>query len=445
MPRARSALCIIALGLMSYGCHSPKPKATYRRPQRPNYENPLPPGQVALQKITNPAELPYFGEGFQNRDRILEAIAHSRSYFDKPSSRKYYPYLDITHDKAKESLDLFKTVLMSSKGETEFHEQVLANFDVYRSVGYNGQGTVLYTAYCEPIYEGSLKPGAEFRYPLYRLPADLVKDEEGTPLGRRTEDGKIVPYYTRAEIEEGNLLAGQELVYLKSKLEAYIVHVQGSARLKLPDGTELRVGYAGKTDHPYTSVGQALIRDKKMTTAQLSLCRIKDHFARHPEELDQYLHQNESFVFFTETDGGPYGSIGVPVTPYRSIATDKTVFPRGCIGFVKTTVPFLRDNRTVSYQKFRSFALDQDTGGAIRSAGRADLFIGTGPVAEFLAGRTQAEGNLYYIFVKAPAELSSLDAESPVVPEVRTEPAEPQKVAANRRQPKPAFEVTPLH
>jgi len=430
---------------MSYGCHSPRPKAARRKPTRPNYENPLPPGQVALQKVTNPAELPYFGEGFRNRERILRAIEHSRAYFDKPSSQKYYPYLDITHDRAKESLDIFKTVLTSSKTETEFHEQVLANFDVYRSVGYNGRGTVFYTAYCEPIYEGSLKPTAEFRYPLYRLPDDLVKDDEGTPLGRETEDGKVVPYYTRAEIERGNLLAGLELVYLKSKLEAYIVHVQGSARLKLPGGSELRIGYAGKTDHPYTSVGQALIRDKKLTPAQLSLCRIKDHFARHPEELDQYLHQNKCFVFFTETDGGPYGSIGVPVTPYRSIATDKTVFPRGCVAFVRTTVPFLRDSRIVSYRKFRSFALDQDTGGAIRSAGRADLFIGTGPEAEFLAGRTKAEGNLYYVFAKEPAELSSLDAEPPTIPQVKAVPIEPQKVAANRGQPKAAFEVTPLH
>jgi membrane-bound lytic murein transglycosylase A len=409
MQRVRLLLFVIAIGLLAPGCRSPKPRITEKRP---DYETPLPPGKMALEKITNPAEYPYFGEGFREQEGLLKAIDLSLGYFGKPSSQKYYPYLDVSHARAKQSLLTFKTVLANSKSETEFHETIIEAFDVYRSVGYNGKGVVLFTAYCEPIYEGSLTRTDQFRYPLYKLPADLVKGEEGVCLGRKTETGAMVPYYTRAEIEKGNLFAGQELVYLKNKLEAYIVHVQGSARLKLPDGKEFRVGYAGKTDRPYTSIGRALIDDQKIRSQDLSLRKIKEYFGQHPEELDQYLNRNESYVFFTQTEGGPYGSIGVPVTPYRSIATDKAVFPRGCLAFVKTTMPFLR-GQAISVQNFHSFALDQDTGGAIRSAGRTDIFAGTGPEAELLAGRTNAEGKLYYIFVKEPAPVVSSDGQSP--------------------------------
>lgn len=397
----RFGLAAMAISFLVIGCRSPKPARTGMRTQaKPNYSKPLRPGMVALEKITNPAELPYFGPGLHDKQFLLESIEFSQGYFRKPSSLRYFPYLDITHDRAQQSLEEFKILLMNSDKETQFHEQIVSHFDVYRSVGYNNQGTVFFTGYCEPIYQGRLTPTAEFRYPLYKLPADLVKDPEGKPLGRRTATGEIVPYYNRQKIESEDLLRGQELVYLKNKLEAFIVHVQGSARIKLSDGSEYRVGYAGKTDHPYTSIGKELVKDGKIRENEMSLSAIKQFFASHPEELDHYLYRNECFVFFTQTEGGPYGSIGVPVTPYRSIATDKSIFPRGCLSFMKTNVPTFKQGGILSYRKFESFALDQDTGGAIRSPGRADIFVGTGPEAEILAGRTQAEGQLYYIFVK---------------------------------------------
>jgi len=392
----------VLLVCLSVSCRSPKPKAFKPRPsRRPNYEKPLPPGMMALEKITNPAEIPYFGKAFQDRKGLIAALQKSSTYFEKPSSKKYYPYLDITHERAHQSLAAFQETLQACQSEKEFHELLIERFDVYRSVGYNGKGTVFFTGYCEPIYEARLRPTAEYRIPLYKLPPDLVKDEEGTPLGRRTRSGEIVPYFTRKQIETHNLLKGLELVYLKSRLEAYIVHIQGSARLRLRDGNEFRVGYAGKNDRPYRSIAMALIKDGKMQKQELSLQTVKRYFANHPEDLDKYLHLNESFVFFTQTRGGPYGSIGVAVTPYRSIATDKAVFPRGCLTYVETHLPKLGGGSNESYHRpFTSFMLDQDTGGAIRSAGRADIFIGTGPMAESLAGRVKSEGKLFYIFVK---------------------------------------------
>ncbi|MBI2190752.1 MAG: MltA domain-containing protein [Planctomycetes bacterium] len=427
MRLSRALVFVAVAATLSTGCQSPKKKP---RARRPNYEQALPAGMMALQKVTSPGDIPNFGPGYAERDRLLEAIERSQSYFEKPSSRKYYPYLDISHDRARRSLQAFKEVLQSASSEKDLHERIVQGFEVYRSIGYNGQGVVLFTGYCEPVYDASLTPTPEFRYPLYKLPADLVKDEEGTPLGRRRADGGIVSYFTRAEIEGRNLLAGQELVYLRDKLEAYIVHIQGSARLKLPDGTEYRVGYAGKTDRPYTSIAQSLVKEGKLKREELSLRKVKEFFAAHPEEMDRYLHQNECFVFFTHSEGGPYGSIGVPVTPYRTIATDKAVFPRGCLAYLETRLPATEGEKPAEpSHEFRSFALDQDTGGAIRSAGRADLFIGTGPEAELLAGRTQSEGRLYYIFIKEEGTAASASE-----PQHAAAPAPAAKVAATEAE-----------
>jgi membrane-bound lytic murein transglycosylase A len=274
-------------------------------------------------------------------------------------------------------------------------------------VGWDGTGEVLYTAYCEPIFEGRLTPDATFRHPLFKLPADLVKDEDGTPLGRRKSDGSLVPYYTRAELEQGDALAGSELVYLKDPFEVYIAHVQGSARVNLPDGSQMCVGYAGKTDRPYKSIGLALVAEGRMRSEDLCLAALKRYFREQPSELDRVLPLNESYVFFTEREPGPFGSIGCRVTPYHSLATDKTVFPRGGPCVVVTRLPVeappgdpQRGRAGVRYANRTCLVFDQDTGGGIRSAGRADLFIGTGPEAERLAGYTQEEGRLFYLFIK---------------------------------------------
>src|SRR5262249_22688589 len=158
----------------------------------------------------------------------------------------------------------------------------------------------------------------------------------------------------------------------RDRLEAYIVHVQGSARILLPDGKEFRVGYAGKTDRPYRSIGEALVQDHRIQRDDLSLIAIKDYFARHPDDLQHYLYLNDSYVFFQQIQEGPYGSLNAKVTPMRTIATDKTVFPRGGVAYVDTMLPKLSAVGAVEKLPYRGFALDQDTGGAIRSAGRCD-------------------------------------------------------------------------
>ncbi len=397
MTRSARWTALLILPLLLLGCRSKPAPAEVK-----DYARPLPAGMMALEKI-DPSQYPDFGRGFLHDPAgLLASIENSMLWFSKPSSKKPYPYLDVSHDRAKRSLESFKRLVQTAKSPEELNQGIVSGFDVYRSVGYDGRGTVFYTGYCEPIYRGSRTPTATFNVPIYRLPPDLVKGDGGVCLGRKTPEGGLVPYYTRREIDTLKTLAGKglEIAYLSSKLEAYICHVQGSARVKLDDGTELRLGYAGKNEHAYTSMGALLVNDGRVPRDKMSLTAIKEYFAAHPEELDYYMYQNPSYVFFQENQGGPFGCLGVAVTPYHSVATDKAVFPAGSMAFYDTVVPAYTSPDTIGFTPMGRFALDQDRGGAIRSAGRSDIFLGTGPPAERLAGFTQNEGKLYYVFVK---------------------------------------------
>jgi membrane-bound lytic murein transglycosylase A len=402
-----SILMLSALALPA--CVGPPPEISPAPlPVAKDYARPLPPGASALRKVT---ASPRFRDDRGDRESLKTSVSKSLAYLDKPSSRRFFPVEGITHEHARRSLLRFAELLDTVSSPTELEQRLLAEYDVYMSVGCDNQGTVLFTGYCQPVYTASRQRTATHRYPLYRLPPDLVKDEDGSCLGRRLPDGRIEPGYpTRRQIEEGNLLAGQELVWLKDRLEVYIVHVQGSARLELTDGSEMSVGYAGRTDHPYRSIGAELIKDGKLSRDNGSLTGIKEYFRKNPQDLDRYLYRNDRFIFFTQCEGGPYGSLGQEVTAFRSIATDKSIFPRASLCFASTRVPELTE-RGVIQRPLDRFVLDQDTGGAIRSPGRCDLFLGTGDDAERVAGFTYAEGKLYYLFLKSPPP--SLERVSP--------------------------------
>jgi len=193
------------------------------------------------------------------------------------------------------------------------------------------------------------------------------------------------------------MLAGRELVYLSSRLDAYIIEVNGSAKLNMRDGATMYVGYAGTNGHEYTSVGGLLVEDGKLSGAKLSLPAIRQYFVQHPYELSSYIRRNDRFVFFSEYDGSrwPAGSMGFRVMPMRTLATDKAIFPRGSVVLVNTRMP-----GAIGSRSFNQVMLDQDTGGAIRAAGRADIYIGIGREAEVLAGRQVAQGQMYYLLLK---------------------------------------------
>jgi membrane-bound lytic murein transglycosylase A len=405
----RIALSLLSAGLLS--CAAPGTLlmsgcAKVRIPEPPpplvkDYARPLPVGMPALRKITDPARLPDFRAAFDaDREGLLTALDLSIGWFAKPSSRKFFPVQDITHERAAASLTAFREILTSAHSGDELQARILAGFDVYESVGCDDAGTVLFTGYYTPIFDASLTPTAEYRWPLYKTPPDLVKDANGECVGRKRPDGGMEKsYYTRAEIDRG-AIQGQELVYLKDRFEAFVCTVEGSAQLRLPDGSLFKAGYQANNGRNYTSVGLALVDAGLLPKEQLTLSNMIKFFRQNPEKMDEFLPRNERYVFFQKTDTAPMGCLGVPVTERCSIATDKSLFPRGCLVFVDTQVPLAAASGEPAKARWRHFVLDQDSGGAIRAAGRADIYVGVGDQAGRIAGWMLDEGRLYYLFLK---------------------------------------------
>lgn len=370
---------------------------------KPQYSRPLPSGGVALRQVTG-AAVPNLETAWFARDQgLIAALNESKRWYIAPSSRMRFPYRasdrEITHAVARASVQRFTDVLTSSRTADAFRRTMLNEFEVYESVGWNGEGVVLFTGYYAPEFPASLTPTETFAYPIYTRPADLVTDpRDGHPIGQRLENGSIGRYPTRGAIDDGNLLGGSELVWLESPLDAYVVHVNGSAKFLLPNGEVMFVGYNGKTDRPYTGVGSEAVAEGLVSLDELSLSALYDLYDRNPGAVERLIRRNENFVFFTEYNGKawPSGSLGVKVHPRASLATDKAVYPAGSVCLVDTQGVRVSGGKALIYR----FMVDQDTGGAIKAPGRADIYMGEGLEAETLAGGQFSEGRLYYFFLK---------------------------------------------
>ncbi|KAB0679333.1 murein transglycosylase A [Aureimonas leprariae] len=269
------------------------------------------------------------------------------------------------------------------------------------------------TAYYEPEVEAQLAPDERFRFPLYRQPADLVKvDDVSRPAGldpyfrfaQRRPDGLLGEYPDRAAIERG-YLAGRnlEIAWLADPVEAFFIHVQGSARLALSDGRRIRVTYAAKTGHPFTAVGRVLVQEGELTLEAADMDGIRGWLARHPERLRALFDRNRSFIFFREAavedeSLGPVAAAKVPLTPLASIAVDRELHTFG--------TPFFIDAPTLEMAgaPFRRLTVAQDTGSAILGPARADIFVGSGAAAGGVAGRVRHPGDFFALLPAALAD-----------------------------------------
>jgi membrane-bound lytic murein transglycosylase A len=289
------------------------------------------------------------------------------------------------------------------------------HFQAWRVRNADGSTHGLITGYYEPVHDGSRTPGARFTAPLYAPPDDLLSIEMGDLLpelkeaqarGARlrgrvgtTPEGKraVLPYYTRAELQADPApLRGKALLYLADPIEAFFAQVQGSLRVRLEDGTQLRLGYADTNGHPYKSIGRVLIDRGELKTDEASMQGIQAWAKAHPRQLPELLAQNPGFVFFRElpdSDDGPLGSLGIALTAERSIAIDPKFVPMGAPVFVATTEP-------MTEKPLRRLMLAQDTGTAIRGAVRADVYWGSGARAGEIAGRMKQRGEMFVLLPK---------------------------------------------
>jgi membrane-bound lytic murein transglycosylase A len=264
----------------------------------------------------------------------------------------------------------------------------------------------LITGYYEPLLKGSRSRGKFFPYPLLGVPDDLLTIDLGElypelkhlRLRGRLVGNRVLPYLSRAELREREgELADKALLYVDDAVELFFLQIQGSGRVRLPDGTLVRVGYADQNGHPYQSIGRVLIERGELKPEQASMQGIQAWARAHPKELDALLNANPSFVFFRElpvsqlnSDDGPIGALGVPITGGRSLAVDPRAIPLGAPVFLATTQPG-------SNKPLNRLMLAQDTGGAIKGAVRADFFWGFGPQAGQQAGKMKQKGRMWVL------------------------------------------------
>jgi membrane-bound lytic murein transglycosylase A len=344
---------------------------------------------------------------------VAAAARHSLEYYKKiPQDTVFF----LGPDKVS-ALDMVVTlgnflliVENSSLTYGQKVERIKNEFRLYRAVGSDGNGKVLFTGYYEPLLSCRLAADETYRYPLYRRPDDIVEVDltqfgTGFPRSRifgRLDNKKVVPYYTREEIDRNKALAGRglEILWCSDIVDISFLQVQGSGKVDLGDGNIVSVLYDGANGWPYKSIGRYLIDTGEVTKENMSMQAIREYLRTHPDQLTTVLDQNPSYVFFRLDTGPSIGSIGVPLTPDRSIATDSTLFPKGALAFIATQKPVIESNAIKEWVPFTRFVMNQDTGGAIKGAGRADVFFGYGAEAELTAGYMQHEGELYFLVRK---------------------------------------------
>ncbi|MCC6953422.1 MAG: MltA domain-containing protein, partial [Deltaproteobacteria bacterium] len=272
------------------------------------------------------------------RAHLLAAVDRSLAYLRSPGAAKVYRSRSqppFSQEHVTLSLERFRTLLLETHTAIELRDVVRKEFMFFRSAGQESTpGETLFTGYCEPMFAASRVPTSEFRFPLFLRPADFPKWEK--------------PHPTRTQLEghrglggPGTLLNGAELLYLRDRFDVFFIQVQGSSKLRLPDGQLVSVAFHGATEYPFTSVASLLIRDGKMRRDQASMTRLRNYFKNNPAEFDHYLSKNNRFIFFRllPQHMTPRGSLDTVVTSERSIATDKSVFPPGALALMQVELP----------------------------------------------------------------------------------------------------------
>jgi membrane-bound lytic murein transglycosylase A len=352
-----------------------------------------------------------------DRESLRSAIRHSVSYLEKlPPDRVVGE--QPRRFTAREILDTLLAFAKLLDGwdcrecwTKEFNER----FELLPSASDAASLEVLFTGYYQPVIDGSLIPTAEYRYPIYGKPADMITAEQVTltpaatteKVVGRLEGENFVPYYSRREIDDFGSLRGRgyEIAWLKDPIDVFFLHIQGSGILRLPDGRRIGVGYAAQNGRAYRSIGRLLIDDGKIPREEMSMQRLRRYLQERPEEQNAIFAHNESYIFFRFVEGG-LGSLEVPVTAGRSIATDARLFPKGALAFIETERPMIDDvGRLTGWQPFSRVVLNQDAGSAIRGFQRVDLFFGAGDQAAAAAGYMNSRGRLFFLTLKNAPEV----------------------------------------
>lgn len=277
----------------------------------------------------------------------------------------------------------------------------------------DGDPEGLFTGYYEPLLHGARAPSGRFTVPIRRAPDDMVRIDlgafdsglAGRAITGRIAGNRVLPYFDRAEIENGALEGrGLELIWVDDAIDKFFLQIQGSGRVRLDDGTMVRVGYSAQNGRPYRAIGRDLIELGELEPAAVSLQSIRAWLRAHPDRAPSIMARNRSYVFFQEQtnldpDEGPLGAQGVPLSAGRSLAADLDYLPLGTPLWLETTVPGAAE--AAQAEPWRRLMVVQDTGGAITGVVRGDIYFGSGDAAEARAGHMKNPGRYVVLLPRA--------------------------------------------
>jgi len=338
---------------------------------------------------------------------LLEAGTHQLAFLDRKDPATVITFGEDEYPVSwlRQSVENLLVKLSQRPSTKELQQFIRQKYLVYQAGGRPSakKRQMLVTGYYEPVFPGSLIRQPPYIFPIYGVPGNLiVRKGAAVEIGRQNERKEIVPYWSRKEIEDNNYLAGTELAYLRDPIDAYLLHIQGSGRIRLPDGTLRSVRFAGSNGLEYRSIGKLLVDEHIMPLEQVTMVTIRQYLNAHPEEIRRVLQHNPRFIFFNWGDGhGPKGSSGEYLTPGRSTAMDLTALPIGAVGFLQSRKPTIdTNNNLASWEPLSRFVFAQDSGAAIQGTGRLDIFWGNGSYAELAANLMKEPGKLYFLVQK---------------------------------------------
>ncbi len=322
----------------------------------------------------------------------------------------------VTVGKMTEGLRHFQKILGRSGSPRDINERIRKDFDVYRAEVGGKSGAVTFSSYFAPSISAKLSPDSEYRYPIYSRPPDLADlywedfdpARKGERMAVRFDGRKLVPYFSRGDIDSKKVLAGRnlEIAWAKNPLDVLTLQIQGSGWVNVPGGTEsYHIRYAGDNGLKYASIGLSLIESGAIPKAEFNKDRMWAYLnGLDGEKRQAILNRNPRYIFFelTSPTTSVRGSLMVSLTDGRSIATDPRIYPPGALAFIKTQRPaFDSDLKPRGAEPMTRFVLNQDEGGAIKSWNRVDFYSGHGALAEKTAERLWYPGELYF-FIKKP-------------------------------------------
>ena len=373
--------------------------------------------------LAAPETLPVLEDG-DDLKPLLKAALLNRAYFQGLKSG-VPPYTfgarRITPKELAESNEEFIKILASSPTAQDLDRLVKEKFDIYQMAGRDSTGTVVFSSYYEPTLEASLTKTKEYKYPIYAKPEDLLtinledfnEKFKGEKLTGRLINGAIVPYIDREKIDFEGALDGKglELAWFRDRADIMDLHIEGSGRLALPDGRQIKANFASTNSLKFKGWLSALVEAGAMPREGISHEKGKQYLLDHPEEERKIMSANRRYTFFKlkfdgDPEEGPAGTYGLPLTGWRSIAIDNNLVPMGAIAFMRTTMPDVDQEGTLLGRKQDSrFVFCQDTGGAIKGPGRVDFFAGNGKKSRTFAFKLWDPGTLHLLVLKEKGAL----------------------------------------